>query len=131
MYRKFRNKKVTTDEGVFDSKFEYDYWIILKERQKRGEISDLKRQVSFELIPRQSALVTVQLKTKTKLKEVFYEHPVYYIADFVYWENGEQVIIDTKGFRTPDYIIKRKLMRWRGTPITEIKWKKRKKSGNP
>ena len=131
MYRKFRNKKVTTDEGVFDSKFEYDYWIILKERQKRGEISDLKRQVSFELIPRQSALVTVQLKTKTKLKEVFYEHPVTYIADFVYWENGEQVIIDCKGFSTPDYIIKRKLMRWRGTPITEIKWKKRKKSGNP
>lgn len=127
MYRKFRNKKVTTDEGVFDSKFEYDYWIILKERRKRGEISDLKRQVSFELIPRQSAMVEVQLKTKTKLKEVFYEHPVTYVADFVYWENGEQVIVDTKGFRTPDYIIKRKLMRWRGTPITEIKWKKRKK----
>ena len=127
MYRKFRNKKVTTDEGVFDSKFEYDYWIILKERQKRGEISDLKRQVSFELIPRQSAMVEVQLKTKTKLKEVFYEHPVTYVADFVYWENGEQVIVDTKGFRTPDYIIKRKLMRWRGTPITEIHWKRKKK----
>lgn len=127
MYRKFRNKKVTTDEGVFDSKFEYDYWIILKERRKRGEISDLKRQVSFELIPRQSAMVEVQLKTKTKLKEVFYEHPVTYVADFVYWENGEQVIVDTKGFRTPDYIIKRKLMRWRGTPITEIHWKRKKK----
>ena len=127
MYRKFRNKKITTDEGVFDSKFEYDYWIILKERQKRGEISDLKRQVSFELIPRQSAMVEVQLKTKTKLKEVFYEHPVYYIADFVYTENGEQVIADTKGAKTADYVIKRKLMRWRGTPITEIHWKRKKK----
>ena len=127
MYRKFRNKKVTTDEGVFDSKFEYEYWLELKEREKRGEISNLQRQVSFELIPRQSAMVEVQLKTKTKLKEVFYEHPVYYIADFVYTENGEQVIADTKGAKTADYIIKRKLMRLQGHPITEIKWKRKKK----
>ena len=127
MYRKFHNKKIDTPEGKFDSKFEYDYWIILKERQKRGEISDLKRQVSFELIPRQSAMVEVQLKTKTKLKEVFYEHPVYYIADFVYTENGEQVIADTKGAKTADYIIKRKLMRLQGHPITEIFWKRKKK----
>lgn len=131
MYRKFKNKKMITAEGVFDSKFEWEYWLELKEREARGEISNLQRQVSFELIPRQSAMVEVQLKTKTKLKEVFYEHPVYYIADFVFDEGGEQKIIDTKGFRTPDYIIKRKLMRWRGTPITEIKWKRKKKSGKP
>ena len=127
MYRKFRNKKMITAEGVFDSKFEYEYWLELKEREKRGEISNLQRQVSFELIPRQSAMVEVQLKTKTKLKEVFYEHPVYYIADFVYTENGEQVIADTKGAKTADYIIKRKLMRLQGHPITEIKWKRKKK----
>lgn len=116
-----------TADGVFDSKFEWEYWLELKEREKRGEISDLKRQVSFELLPRQSAMVEVQLKTKTKLKEVFYEHPVYYIADFVYTENGEQVIADTKGAKTADYVIKRKLMRLQGHPITEVKWKKRKK----
>ena len=127
MYRKFRNKKMITAEGVFDSKFEYEYWLELKEREKRGEISNLQRQVSFELIPRQSAMVEVQLKTKTKLKEVFYEHPVFYIADFVYTENGEQVIADTKGAKTADYIIKRKLMRLQGHPITEIKWKRKKK----
>lgn len=127
MYRKFRNKKITTDEGVFDSKFEYEFWLELKEREKRGEISNLKRQVSFELIPRQSAMVEVQLKTKTKLKEVFYEHPVFYIADFVYNEGEKRIIIDCKGVKTPDYIIKRKLMRLRGTPITEIYWKRKKK----
>lgn len=128
MYRKFRNKKMITADGVFDSKFEWEYWLELKEREARGEISNLQRQVSFELIPRQSAMVEVQLKTKTKLKEVFYEHPVFYIADFVFDEGGEQKIIDTKGFRTPDYIIKRKLMRWWGTPITEIHWKRKKKN---
>ena len=127
MYRKFRNKKMITAEGVFDSKFEYEYWLELKEREARGEISNLQRQVSFELIPRQSAMVEVQLKTKTKLKEVFYEHPVYYIADFVYNEGEKRIIIDCKGFSTPDYIIKRKLMRWKGTPITEIHWKRKKK----
>ena len=127
MYRKFRNKKMITAEGVFDSKFEWEYWLELKEREARGEISNLQRQVSFELIPRQSAMVEVQLKTKTKLKEVFYEHPVYYIADFVYNEGEKRIIIDCKGFSTPDYIIKRKLMRWRGTPITEIFWKRKKK----
>ena len=127
MYRKFRNKKMITAEGVFDSKFEWEYWLELKEREARGEISNLQRQVSFELLPRQSAMVEVQLKTKTKLKEVFYEHPVYYIADFVYTENGEQVIADTKGAKTADYIIKRKLMRLQGHPITEIKWMRKKK----
>ena len=127
MYRKFKNKKIDTPEGKFDSKFEWEYWLELKEREARGEISNLQRQVSFELIPRQSAMVEVQLKTKTKLKEVFYEHPVYYIADFVYTENGEQVIADTKGAKTADYIIKRKLMRLQGHPITEIFWKRKKK----
>lgn len=116
-----------TAEGVFDSKFEYEYWLELKEREARGEISNLQRQVSFELIPRQSAMVEVQLKTKTKLKEVFYEHPVYYIADFVYNEGEKRIIIDCKGVKTADYIIKRKLMRLRGTPITEIYWKRKKK----
>ena len=33
-----------------------------------------------------------------------------YVADFVYEQNGETVVEDTKGFRTPDYILKRKMM---------------------
>ena len=32
------------------------------------------------------------------------------VADFVYVENGEKVVEDTKGMKTRDYIIKRKLM---------------------
>lgn len=127
MYRKFKNKKMITAEGVFDSKFEWEYWLELKEREKRGEISNLQRQVSFEIIPRQSDWVEKQLKTKTKMVEVFREHPVYYIADFVYYEDGKRIIIDCKGVKTADYVIKRKLMRLRGTPITEIYWKRKKK----
>ncbi len=33
-----------------------------------------------------------------------------YIADFVYIKNGKIVVEDTKGVRTKEYIIKRKLM---------------------
>ena len=38
------------------------------------------------------------------------ERSVKYKADFFYTKDGELVVEDTKGFRTPDYIIKRKLM---------------------
>ena len=33
-----------------------------------------------------------------------------YKADFVYGEDGKTVVEDVKGFRTKEYIIKRKLM---------------------
>ena len=125
-YNKFHNKKIITPEGKFDSQFELDYWEELKARQERGEISDLQRQVDFEVIPRQSEMVEVRLKTKTKLVERFLEHPTYYRADFVYIENGQRVIVDTKGVRTSDYIMKRKLMRLQGNPITEIRLQKPK-----
>lgn len=40
------------------------------------------------------------------------EREVRYISDFYYKEkNGQIVLEDTKGFRTKDYIIKRKLMK--------------------
>ena len=131
MYRKFHNKKIGTPEGKFDSKLEYEYWLQLKAREQAGEITNLQRQVPFELIPKQTEWVEKQLKTKTKMVEVFREHPVTYLADFVYWENGVQTIADTKGQPTADYIIKRKLMRLQGHPITEIKFKRKRKREAP
>lgn len=44
-----------------------------------------------------------------------------YIADFVYAENGKIVVEDTKGVRTPEYIVKRKLMLYLyGIKIKEV-----------
>lgn len=50
------------------------------------------------------------------------ERAVYYKADFDYLDkDGKHVVEDTKGFRTKDYIIKRKLMLYRhGIRISEI-----------
>ena len=100
--RKYRNKKVTLGNMTFDSKKECNRWVELAIMQKNGEITDLDTQVVFELIPAQRDPVT---------KKVL-ERAVHYVADFVYYRGNEKVVEDTKGFRTPDYIIKRKLMLW-------------------
>lgn len=99
---KYNNKKIVADGIEFDSKKEAKRWQELRNLERAGVISDLERQVRFELIPSQK--IKVDGKTETA------ERPVSYVADFVYFENGEKIVEDTKGVRTKDYIIKRKLM---------------------
>ena len=111
MRRKYHNKKVTLGDMTFDSKREANRWVELAIMQKNGEITDLDTQVVFELIPAQRDPVT---------KKVL-ERAVHYVADFVYYRGNEKVVEDTKGFKTPEYIIKRKLMLWvHGIRIQEI-----------
>lgn len=99
---KYHSHKIKTQDGVFDSQIEYRRWCELKLLQRAGRISDLKRQVKYELIPSQ----------RGKDGKVV-EKSVTYIADFVYKENGQEVVEDAKGVRTDVYIIKRKLMLFR------------------
>ena len=81
--------------------------------EKTGYITKLERQVKFELIPSQ------KIKISGKNKTV--ERPVTYIADFVYFEDGKKVVEDTKGLKTREYIIKRKLMLFvHGIKIHEV-----------
>lgn len=104
---KFGNKKT----GAYDSKKESKRAGDLKMLLLAGEISDLREQIKFELIPKQIETYEVQLKTKYITKERCLEQACHYIADFVYIDkNGDTVVEDSKGFRTPDYKIKRKLM---------------------
>lgn len=78
--------------------------MILKHMERSGKISELRRQVSFEVVPAQKG-----------------ERPVRYIADFVYNHDGQTVVEDVKGFRTREYVIKRKLMLWvHGIEIKEL-----------
>ena len=107
--RKYRNTKITIDGQTFDSKHEAHRWIELQYMQRAGMIKDLRRQVTFELIPSQ----------KRDGKTV--ERPVKYIADFVYLQDGQTVVEDAKGAKTKEYIIKRKLMLWEfGIQIKEV-----------
>ena len=109
--RKFGNKKVLVDGMTFDSKKEARRYLELKMRQQAGEISGLECQKVFELIPKQ-----VDEDGKC------IERDCKYIADFVYTDkDGKIVVEDTKGYKTPDYIIKRKLMlKVHGIRVREI-----------
>lgn len=114
---KYRNRKVSTEDGTFDSVKEFSRWQELKMLQRAGMIRDLRRQVPFVLIPAQ----------RDETGKVI-ERECRYVADFVYMEhvNGREwvrVVEDTKSSatRTKDYIIKRKLMlRTYGIRIQEV-----------
>lgn len=118
---KYHAKKITVDGETFDSKREYNRWCELKIAERAGEISELKRQVKFVLIPSQREMVWNKDKNRFEDGKVI-EREVSYVADFVYKNRlGFEVVEDTKGFRTKDYIIKRKLMLWEhGIRIHEI-----------
>ena len=77
---------------------------VLELMQKQGLISGLQKQVVYSLIPVQYGEVDGKRKCL--------ERACTYRADFVYYdiENKQLVVEDTKGFRTKDYVIKRKLM---------------------
>lgn len=106
---KYKSRKVAVGGQVFDSRKEYIRWCELVLLQKAGQITDLKRQVKYELIPSQ------------RIGKKVAERACTYVADFVYTENGKTVVEDTKGFKTKDYIIKRKLMLWvHGIRIIEV-----------
>lgn len=120
MKRKYLSRKAKVDGITFDSIKEAHRYVYLKKRQELGLISDLKLQVKFELIPIQREPSTLTKRGKEKKGKTI-ELPVTYIADFVYMENGNMVVEDTKGFKTKDYIIKRKLMLYvHGIRIKEI-----------
>ena len=119
MNSKYGNRKVKRDGMVFDSKREADRWNELKLLEKAGKISNLQRQVKYELIPTQYSDWEY---TKNGKKKVV-EREASYIADFVYHDNvlGTEVVEDAKGMRTEAYIIKRKLMKYvHGIQIVEV-----------
>ena len=101
---KYHSQKATYNGITFDSKRERDRYIDLLLLERAGEISELRLQVSFELIPKQAG-----------------ERSCKYIADFAYARNGEMIVEDAKGVRTPEYVIKRKLMLWvHGIKVHEV-----------
>lgn len=107
---KYHNKKVKTSDGIIHASIkEGRRWIELKLLEKAGKIQDLERQVKFVLIPAQYEESTIGKRGGIK-KGKLIERECYYRADFTYIENGNYTVEDSKGCRTKDYVIKRKLM---------------------
>lgn len=116
---KYHNRKVEYyDPGLketitFDSVKERDYYLLLKDRERRGEIIDLKRQVEIEIQP------GFILPNGEKIR------PITYRADFTYKTNPYGVIhiIDVKGSPntlTEVYKLKKKLLAYKGYYIEEV-----------
>lgn len=114
--KKYKNREIRRNGEVFDSQKEFLRWQKLRQMERSGVIKDLQRQVKFVLIPAQyEAVPRFSEKTGKRLKDGrrLAEKSCSYIADFVYTHhNGSVTVEDTKGVRTKDYIIKRKLMLW-------------------
>ena len=105
---------------TFASKKEADRYMVLKNLEAKGKISDLKTQVKFVLIPAQREPDTVGVRGG-KVKGKLIERELSYVADFVYYRDGEMIVEDTKGMRTPEYIVKRKVLLYMtGIRIREI-----------
>lgn len=106
---KYHAAKVIADGMCFDSRKEARRWQELKLLEQAGEISGLHRQISFLLIPEHREPNRVG-KRGGKLRGKILERAVRYVADFTYIENGKLIVEDSKGVKTKEYIIKRKLM---------------------
>lgn len=91
---KYHAKKQVTEDGKFDSKAELTRWLELKQLEASGKISGLDRTrkvCTFELHGLDG---TVACR---------------YVADYVYVEEGQSIVEDCKGMKTPVYRLKRKL----------------------
>lgn len=129
---KLGNKKISTPDGEFDSKREYERFCELHLLLRSGEIRDLQRQVEFSLIPtirEQIGVYTRGVKKGQPKYGKVIEHGVSYFADFVYVDvrTGEKIVEDAKGFRDPHsstyqvFVIKRKLMLYiHGIRVREV-----------
>jgi hypothetical protein len=120
---KYGNIKTTTSDGNTHASIkEANRWCELKLLERAGKISNLQRQVEYELIPAQYEEYTTgevyqrgEKKGQLKIKRRCVERSVVYVADAVYYENGKMIVEDTKSPATrkkESYIIKRKLLLW-------------------
>ena len=103
------NQKITVDGVMYDSTKEYKRYLELIVLERAGVISDLRRQVKYVLIPTQREPDTIGPRGGIKKGKLIEKECSYY-ADFVYKENGKEIVEDCKGFREEKYLIKRKLM---------------------
>lgn len=102
---KYGNHKTIVDGITFDSQKEANRYCELRLLQKAGQIKNLELQKKIVLIPAQYEFFTDK---KGNRKGKCIEREWSYIADFVYEENGQTVVEDVKGYKTKEYIAKRK-----------------------
>lgn len=123
---KYRARKYIFNGVTFDSKKEAHRYSELLLMEKAGEITDLKLQEKFVLVPAQREPDIIGARGGRKPGKLL-EKEVAYYADFYYIDSltGKPVVEDVKGYRGGGayavFTIKRKLMLWRyGIRVQEI-----------
>lgn len=120
MESKYSNKRLMVGGVVFDSRKEYQRYCELRMLERAGYISNLQRQVKYELIPAQREPDIIGKRGGVKKGKLLEKECSYY-ADFVYMQGSTLVVEDAKGCKTKEYIIKRKLMLYiHGIRIKEV-----------
>lgn len=94
---KYHAKNTVVDGIEFDSAKEAKRYVKLRDMQEAGKIQGLRLQVPYEILP------------SFECDGVKYRG-MKYVADFVYYRDGKVVVEDCKGFKTPEYKMKKKLM---------------------
>jgi hypothetical protein len=109
--QKYGNTKVTDGDLTFDSKAEHKRWVYLSMMERAKNITDLRLQHEFEIIPAQESPSGKRIRATV------------YRADFTYRDKaGKLVVEDVKGAVTPEFRIKRKLMlHVHGIEVQEIR----------
>lgn len=98
---KYGNKKIMVAGMTFDSKGEAKRYLELVDLQRRGLISNLRRQIAFKLQP---SFKAPGGETIRKME---------YIVDFTYTERGKPVCEDYKGFQNEVSKLKIKLFKFK------------------
>ena len=108
--RKYHNQPVVVNGIKFDSRREARRYQELQLLLRAGEITQLELQKKYPLIPSQ------------KKPSGGTERACTYTADFVYRDKtGREIVEDSKGMKTQQYIIRRKLMLYiHGIEVKEI-----------
>lgn len=124
--KKYNNTKVEFDNIKFDSKREMKRYLVLKEAQDKGIITDLELKPKYELIPAIREEYIKHLKTKDKVETRTVQLAITYTADFRYKKGDITVVEDVKA--SPNmaaldkaFLLKEKMFRYFfGFPITRV-----------
>lgn len=96
---KYHARRTVLDGMSFDSGAEAARWSQLHLMERAGMVRDIRRQVSFELVPGEAGPDGKRMR------------PMRYVADFVWTDSdGREHVEDVKGVRTEAYKIKKRLM---------------------
>ena len=106
---KYHSKKTTIYGITFDSKKEANRYSELRLLEMAGKIKDLRLQHQFILQP------SFRKNSKTI-------RAITYVADFVYYdfERMKIVVEDVKGFKTKEYMLKRKMFEYKFPDLTIV-----------